>query len=124
MPLRWSDLDAQGHVSQSAYHELLEAPRGDLVLGLGTVAPNSFVTARVELNYRCEVTLADRFVRVASRVEKIGRSSVTIAHEIHRPDGTLAADGLAVLVAWDGLLRRSRPLSVSERRGLAGDLRR
>jgi acyl-CoA thioesterase FadM len=52
------------------------------------------------------------------RVESVGRSSVSVAHEIIRADGQIAAEGRSVLVAWDRDERRSRPLSDSERAAL------
>ena len=74
--------------------------------------------ARIELDYRHEVRHADGAVDVISRVEKIGRTSVTVANEIRRVDGTLVAEGRAVLVAWDGEGRRSRPMTDREREQL------
>jgi acyl-CoA thioester hydrolase len=50
---------------------------------------------------------------------RLGRTSVTVTHEIRLPDGTLAAEGTSVLVAWDGEARRSRPLGEDERAVLA-----
>jgi acyl-CoA thioester hydrolase len=120
MPLRWRDLDELGHVNQSVYHELLEEGRGALFAPLIEQAGGfEFVLARIELDYRHEVRLADREVEIATRVERIGRASVTVTHEIRLPDGTLAADGTSVLVAWDGEARRSRPLTADERAVLA-----
>ena len=70
--------------------------------------------ARVELNYRREIPLAHRFVEVTLQVEGVGRSSITLEHQIFRSDGELAADGHSVLVAWDAERRGSRPLSDGE----------
>ena len=58
-------------------------------------------------------------VTVAIRVEAVGRSSVTVSHEIVRADGAVAADGRSVLVAWDREARRSRLLTDAERAALA-----
>jgi len=120
MPLRRRDLDELGHVNQSVYHELLEEARGALFAPLIEQSGGfAFVLARIELDYRHEVRLADREVEIATRVVKLGRTSVTVTHEIRLPDGTLAAEGTSVLVAWDGEARRSRPLSEAERAVLA-----
>jgi acyl-CoA thioesterase FadM len=70
--------------------------------------------ARVELNYRREIPLTHRYVEVTLTVESIGRSSITVAQQIYRSDGELAADGLSVMVAWDAARRGSRPLSEQE----------
>jgi acyl-CoA thioester hydrolase len=112
--LRWGDMDALGHVNQAVYHELLEEARTALIIGLPTPAKGAFVMARVELDYRREIPLNHRYVEVTLAVESIGRSSITVAQQIFRSDGELAADGLSVLVAWDAAARGSRPLSEQE----------
>src|SRR3954454_11403423 len=121
LQLRWRDLDQLGHVNQSVYHELLEEGRGALFAPLiEALGGFHFVLARVELDYRHEVRLADREVEVLSRVARIGRSSVVLEQEIRLPDGTLAAGGTSVMVAWDGGARGSRALTEAERESLSG----
>ena len=114
--LRWRDLDFLGHLNQAVYHELLEEGRGAVFERLGVFENGFFfVLARVELDHRREVRREDSPVTVALRVEAVGRSSVTLAHDIRLPDGTVAAEGRSVLVAWDREARRSRPLTDGER---------
>ena len=74
--------------------------------------------ARVELDHRQEIRRDHGPVTVALRVEAVGRSSVSVAHEIIRADGAVAAEGRSVLVAWDRDARRSRPLTDAERSAL------
>ena len=112
--LRWGDMDALGHVNQAVYHELLEEGRTALLRTLPSPRKGAFVMARVELNYRREIPLAHRYVEVTLHVEAVGRSSITLGHQIIRSDGELAADGNSVLVAWDAERRGSRPLSEGE----------
>ena len=71
--------------------------------------------ARVELDHRQEIRRDHSPVTLALRVEAVGRSSVTVTHEIVRNDGDVAAEGRSVLVAWDRDARRSRPLTDAER---------
>ena len=114
--LRWRDLDFLGHLNQAVYHELLEEGRGALFARLGVLETGFFfVLARVELDHRHEVRRDHSPVAVVLRVEAVGRSSVTVWHEIVLPDGTVAAEGRSVLVAWDRDARRSRPLTDDER---------
>jgi acyl-CoA thioester hydrolase len=121
--LRWRDLDYLGHLNQAVYHELLEEGRGALFERLGVMETGFFfVLARVELDHRHEVRRDHSPVAVVLRVEAVGRSSVTVRHEIVLPDGTVAAEGRSVLVAWDREQRRSRPLEESERVRLGTDL--
>jgi acyl-CoA thioester hydrolase len=120
MAIRWRDIDALGHVNQSVYHELLEEGRGALFAPLiEALGGFHFVLARIELDYRREVRHSDRCVDVISRVERIGRTSVAVASEIRLQDGTLAAEGRSVLVAWDRDGRRSRPITDWEREQLS-----
>lgn len=118
LQLRLNDFDVLGHLNQAVYHELLEQGRIGLIAGLRADS-NEFVLGRVELDYRREVPASIREVQVETSVAGYGRSSVRLAQRVLRPDGVLAAEGVAVLVGWDGAARRSRPLSDAERTALA-----
>ncbi len=117
IPIRWRDLDLLGHLNQSVYHEYLEEGRGALFASLGDRG-FPFVLVHVELDYRHEVRRTDGHVDVTSRVVNIGRTSLTTEDRIALPDGTTAAEGKSVLVAWDPEARRSRELSAEERTAL------
>ena len=111
-----------GHLNQSVYHELLEEGRAGLFHQIDAL--DAFVLARVELDYRAEVRRDHSPVEVVVRLGRIGRSSVTVEHDVVRNDGVVAASGSSVLVAWDPAGRRSRPLADDERARLeaaAGD---
>jgi acyl-CoA thioester hydrolase len=116
--LRWRDMDMLGHVNQAVYHELLEEGRGALLGSLREAGDFPFVLARVELDYRHEVRHADGHVDVRTFVQRVGTTSITVGQELTLPDGTLAASGTSVLVAWDGQTRSARPLSSAERTAL------
>jgi acyl-CoA thioester hydrolase len=118
--LRWRDVDMLGHLNQSVYHELLEEGRWALFDQLAGLPGFEFVLARVELDYRREVRREEGHVDVAARVERIGSTSVTLAHEVILPDGTIAAEGRAVIVVWDPETRRPRKLTDTERDALGG----
>jgi acyl-CoA thioester hydrolase len=121
--LRWRDIDTLGHLNQSVYHELLEEGRvaimGEL-LGWpeGDVDRYPFVLAHVELDYRHEVRHADGELEIVSTLAHVGRSSLRLEHELRLPDGTLAASGHTVMVAWDPQRRDKRTLSDAERAAL------
>ena len=116
--LRWRDMDMLGHLNQAVYHELLEEGRGALLLSLKGAASFPFVLVRVELDYRNEVRKDHGSVDVVTRVERVGSKSITIAHEIVRGDGVVAAEGRSVLVAWDPHARGARALTEQERAAL------
>jgi acyl-CoA thioester hydrolase len=120
MPLRLRDLDILGHLNQAVYHELLEDARMGLlakVLG-GMHDHTAWVLVRVELDYRTEVRKDHEAVDVVARIEAVGGKSLKMAHEVLLPDGTVAASGRAVVVAWDGEARTSREITPSEREAL------
>ena len=119
MAVRWRDLDMLGHLNQAVYHEFLEEGRTALLEPVLADSTMSFVLARVEVDYRSEVRKDHGTVDVVARLEKLGRSSMTVAHEIVLPDGTVAAEGRSVLVVWDRERRCSRPLTDDERARLA-----
>jgi acyl-CoA thioester hydrolase len=118
--IRWRDLDMLGHLNQSVYHELLEEGRGRFFQRVTTLT--GLVLARVELDYKAEVRREHSPVEVVVRIEGVGRSSVTLAHDILRADGTLAASGTSVHVAWDAAERRSRRWAEEERERLTAAL--
>ena len=114
--VRWRDLDLLGHLNQSVYHEFLEEGRAAFFARLGAL--EAFVLARVELDYKAEVRRDHEAVEVAVRLIAVGRSSVTVEHDVLLPTGDVAASGRSVLVAWDRTERRSRPLHDDERAAL------
>jgi acyl-CoA thioester hydrolase len=116
--LRWRDMDMLGHLNQAVYHELLEEGRGALFTSVEGLTMFPFVLVRVELDYRHEVRHDHGTIAVTARVERVGRSSVTLAHELLLPDGNVAASGRSVLVAWDPQARSSRELTADERAAL------
>jgi acyl-CoA thioester hydrolase len=116
--LRWRDMDMLGHLTQSVYHELLEEGRAALFASLGEDTAFAFVLARVELDHLREVRPAAGHVDVDVRVAAVGRSSVTVDHDVLLPDGTVAASGRSVLVAWNLEARGSRELTDAERGAL------
>lgn len=120
VPLRWRDMDMLGHLNQAVYHELLEEARADLLSSLAVPGERfqTYVLARVELDYRHEVRKSDGSVDVVVRVGRVGTKSLTLEHDVLLPDGTLAATGTTVLVGWDAKGRHARALGDAERAAL------
>jgi acyl-CoA thioester hydrolase len=116
--IRWSDLDAFGHVHNAAYLVYLEECRDEWLESALRETESSwdFVIARVAIDYRRELRLKDETVTITCRLERLGTSSVTTREEIRAAED-LAAEAEAVLVprGGDG---RSRPLSDAERAAL------
>jgi acyl-CoA thioester hydrolase len=115
--IRWRDLDTFGHVNHVVFLTYLEEVRDEWLGGaLGDrEAVWSFVVARVAIDYRRELTLADDVVVARCGLGRIGTSSITTQESVSTRPGELAAEAEAVLVARDPETGRSRPLSADER---------
>jgi acyl-CoA thioester hydrolase len=121
--IRWSDVDAYQHVNNAVYANYLEECRDELMERLlaGVGEPWDWVLARVAIDFRNEVRLEHDWVTVRCRLERIGTASVTLAEEISTPDGRIAAEAEAVLVARDRDTGGSRPITDAEREALERD---
>ena len=121
--LRWRDMDMLGHVNQSVYHELLEEGRAGLITEIlrrtGAEVHGGYVVVHVDLDYHAEVRRDHGEVEVVVILERVGTSSLELAHEIRLPDGRVAASGRTVLVAWDPVARGKRRLGEAERAALS-----
>jgi YbgC/YbaW family acyl-CoA thioester hydrolase len=108
---RWPDFDALGHLNHAVYHVYLDEARDHALrqtVGDFDEWPNVVVHASID--YRSEVRLGTREVIVRTRIASVGRSSVHFEQTISTPNGDLAADARAVLVAWDPATRHSREI--------------
>ena len=122
--IRWRDQDAYGHVNNAVYLTYLEEVRDEwLERALGDAGdPWGYVTARVAIDFRRELTQDDDAIVARLWLTRIGTSSVTTREEIVTVGGELAAEAEAVLVARDTETGRSRPLTDVERAALEREL--
>ncbi|MGH8032449.1 MAG: acyl-CoA thioesterase [Luteimonas sp.] len=102
--LRWRDLDAFNHVNNSNFLTYLEEARIRWFNSLGetwvtdAIAP---LLAAVQMNYRMPIPYPSSVV-VELSAQRIGTTSVTLAHRITSEDGaTLYGDGHVVMVWID-----------------------
>ncbi|WP_317493301.1 thioesterase family protein [Haloechinothrix sp. LS1_15] len=124
-PLRWSDMDAAGHVHNVAFLRYLEEARIDM-LGVcaGKLGAESLVTgavvAQLRIDYRRPLAYRPDPVRIDGWVSRIGNSSYDLVHDI--VDGEAHyAHSTATIVAYD--LTEGRPRRLSEReRAALGEL--
>ena len=122
--IRWSDVDAYQHVNNAVYLNYLEEARDAWVQGvLGAVSGSTwdFVLARVEIDFRAELTQDDGTVTVRCTLDRIGNSSVGTREEVRKQDGTISAEARSVVVARDPGTGRSRPLTDAEREALEAE---
>jgi acyl-CoA thioester hydrolase len=118
---RWPDFDALGHLNHAVYHVYLDEARDEALrntVGDFNAWPNVVVHASID--YRREVALGVREIIVRTQIAEVRRSSVRFEQAIVTPDGELAAEAEAVLVAWNPETRRSREITPEERQRLTG----
>jgi acyl-CoA thioester hydrolase len=116
---RWPDFDALGHLNHAVYHVYLDEARDEALrntVGDFDAWPNVVVHASID--YRREVALGVREIIVHTQIAEVERSSVRFEQTIVTPDGELAAEAEAVLVAWNPETRRSREITPAERQRL------
>jgi acyl-CoA thioester hydrolase len=115
--IRWRDLDAFNHVNHVVFLTYLEEVRDEW---LGRVLDDQglvwgYVIARVEIDYRRELTLGDDAVVARCSLERLGTKSVVTNESITTRDGETSAEAKAVLVARDEKTGQSRVISDDER---------
>jgi acyl-CoA thioester hydrolase len=115
--IRWRDLDAFNHVNHVVFLTYLEEVRDEW---LGRVLDDpalvwGYVIARVEIDYRRELTLVDDAVIARCSLERLGTKSLTTSESVVTRAGETVADAKAVLVARDEKTGSSRVISDEER---------
>ncbi|PXV58511.1 acyl-CoA thioester hydrolase [Dyella jiangningensis] len=121
--VRWRDLDAFNHVNNSNYLTYLEEARLQWLQHVpGWFDEHSMpVLAASELNYRRPIEWPAQ-LNVELFCERLGNSSVTIAHRIvNAHDGALYSDGKVVMVWMDPASGKPVPLPQSIRDAAEAD---
>lgn len=125
--LRWSDLDAYGHVNNARFLTLYEEARvammfaGGRAWGVGSFA-DGVVIRRHEVDYLRPVDYAlgrasaeaAPTVRIELWVDQIRAASFSVAYELYDGD-TLAGTARSLLVPFDLTVQRPRRISPEER---------
>ncbi len=132
-PLRWADLDLQGHVNNVVYVDYLQEARVDM---LRTHAPEprtedlaeGVVVVRHEVTYRSPLQDISGSVKIESWVTEIRAASFTMAYEIFHdaPHSTLPGEpgrtvylrASTVLTPYVFATERPRRISAEEREAL------
>ncbi len=99
--IRWRDLDAFNHVNNSTFLTYLEEARLQWFAALGEgwiSAAGAPVIAASQVNFRRQLTWPGEIV-VELFIERVGTTSLTLAHRIvGADDGHVYSDGSVVLV--------------------------
>lgn len=110
--VRFSDLDAYGHVNNAVFFTYLETARTKLFLEKFLRLLNDglfFLVAKAECEYKKPIDLTDR-VLVAMTVTRIGNASFDIDYSMHNGNGVVFAIAKTVMVCFDRNLNRPTPL--------------
>lgn len=118
VPVRWSDMDAFGHVNNARFLTLYEEARCELFFGQAHKhGLDSFeagtVVARHEIDYLRPVDYGDP-VRIELWVSELRVATITVSYELF-DNGVLASRAKSILVPYDLTNGRPRRLSDAER---------
>ncbi|MGE5189081.1 MAG: thioesterase family protein [Gemmatimonadota bacterium] len=123
IPLRFSDIDAMGHVNNAVTLTLFELGRLKFfadVMGASRVEDIRFILAEAVVRYRLPILLTDR-VRLRMTVADVSRSSFRFLCELFDPaDGRVFTEAETVQVTYDYATGRPVPLSARESEVLRG----
>lgn len=118
-PMRWSDMDAFGHVNNVVFLRYLEEARIDFMFRLaqGDGSPSfsgGSVVARHEIDYKLPLVHRYEPVAIELWVTKIGAATLTIAYEIKDEDQVYVRAS-TVIVPYDLQAGRPRRITAEEK---------
>jgi acyl-CoA thioester hydrolase len=122
--VRFSDLDAMGHVNNASYLSYLEEARLAYYNHVLKVNTNNLdfnaVVARIEIDYVGQIKLGD-VVEIYTRTSKIGNKSSDLEHLIvvnNNGNKRVAAKALTKLVSFDYKANKSIPVSNDSKKAI------
>ncbi|UQA95361.1 acyl-CoA thioesterase [Streptomyces halobius] len=122
-PLRWSDMDAFGHVNNAVFVRYLEEARIDFIRRLApgggsTSFTGGSVVARHEIDYVRPLVHRPSPVTIELWVTKISAASMTVAYEVKdEPEegATIYLRASTVVVPYDFAEARPRRITAEEK---------
>jgi acyl-CoA thioester hydrolase len=117
VPVRWRDSDGLGHVNHAVFLTYLEIGRDSFYEQVFN--DTVYVVARIEIDFRHEVRVADHEITVQITPERLGTTSLTTRETVLTASGQVAAQARVVTVRWDADQRTSAPFTEAERTRLA-----
>ena len=121
-PMRWSDMDAYGHVNNVQFLTYLEEARVEMFFELGRrrsddeadMLATGVLVARHEIRYTRPLVHRNEPIPIDVWVTRIGGASFELAYEVH-DEGNVYATAASTLVTFDFRTERPRRLTASER---------
>lgn len=119
--VRFSDLDAMGHVNNAVVVSFMEQARFQWwrsFLGGRDFQEEGFLLARVEVDYRMPILIGDD-IRVELHCTRVGNSSFELGYRITKGlGGVLMAEGKSIQVMVDFTTQRPRAFNPATREWL------
>jgi acyl-CoA thioester hydrolase len=124
-PMRWGDMDAQGHINNAAFLDYLQEGRVDFLLAgapeMGRLLETGVLVVSHQVEYLAPVTFSERPLRLELWVDELGASRFAVGYEVHDGD-VLAARARTTATPFDLAAGRLRRLTEAERSGLGAVL--
>ncbi|SNS97139.1 acyl-CoA thioester hydrolase [Geodermatophilus saharensis] len=119
VPMRWSDMDAYGHVNNVVHLQYFEMARVALFFERASLEERTglrrgTVVAAHEIRYKLPVVYSARPLDVQLWVSGVRAASFTCHYEVFDHD-RLAVTGSTLLVPFDFTINRPRRLSADEK---------
>jgi acyl-CoA thioester hydrolase len=118
-PLRWSDMDAYGHVNNAVFIRYLEEARIDFLFRPEKDFKQGSVVARHEIDYKRQLVHRHHPVDIELWVSQIRAASFTISYEV-KDDDLVYVRASTVVVPFDFEAQRPRRITAEEREFLEG----
>ncbi|MEU3839125.1 thioesterase family protein [Streptomyces sp. NPDC028635] len=113
-PLRWSDMDAYGHVNNAVFLRYLEEARIDFLSLRDAESRDGSVVARHEIDYKRQLVHRPTPVDVELWVTQIRAASFTVSYEVKDADAVYVRAS-TVIVPFDFEAQRPRRITEQER---------
>ncbi|MFF4014397.1 acyl-CoA thioesterase [Streptomyces sp. NPDC001843] len=118
-PLRWSDMDAYGHVNNAVFIRYLEEARINFLHRPEKEFKQGSVVARHEIDYKRQLVHRHHPVDIELWVSEIRAASFTISYEV-KDDDLVYVRASTVVVPFDFEAQRPRRITEEEREFLQG----
>jgi len=123
LPVQWADMDAYGHVNNTAFFRYFESARVDYLVRCGFSA--SYERDRIgailhsaDCRFRRALVYPDRVI-AATRAVEVGEDRFTLEYRlVSLGQDALAARGTSVVVSFDYRNARKAPIPEEVRRGI------
>ena len=117
--MRWSDMDAYGHVNNVQFLTYVEEARVEMfhavpLSGVDQVT-SGILVASSEIKYIKPLLHRHAPVPIDVWVTRIGAAFFALAYEVHDDDGSVYARAASVMVPYDFANERPRRLSPEEK---------